>query len=228
MDQNNTILRRVLAQKPIILKIFHLIFYFIIIAATIVFFISMQQGVMPFIFYDIGVNSGRTALGMLIITLLPGITRRFRIKHQLIDILMSFRRQLGISVYLLALIHFLFVRYIPYLARKPTEMLQFAPFEFFGFIALSLLFFLFLTSNNFSVQKLGKWWKRLHRLVYIIVWLVFIHTSLIGWSIWSITIGVVAMLEVVSLIVDFIYKRSQISKIAQSVNINDTPVPPVV
>jgi sulfoxide reductase heme-binding subunit YedZ len=42
------------------------------------------------------------------------------------------------------------------------------PFIMFGMAALAMLIPLALTSNNFSIRRLGKNWIWLHRLIYII------------------------------------------------------------
>lgn len=49
------------------------------------------------------------------------------------------------------------------------------PYAAYGAIALTLLLPLALTSNRWAMRWLGKWWKRLHRLVYLAVPLAFFH-----------------------------------------------------
>jgi DMSO/TMAO reductase YedYZ heme-binding membrane subunit len=66
---------------------------------------------------------------------------------------------------------------------------------------------MFLTSNNLSVKRLGKWWKRLHRVVYIVVWLLVLHTGLQRISVWTYFIGVFAVLEIGSLIYNYLKKK---------------------
>ena len=51
---------------------------------------------------------------------------------------------------------------------------------YFKFLALVLSFPLLITSNNYSVKKLGKMWKVLHRLVYPIMFLLVLHTAMQG------------------------------------------------
>lgn len=152
------------------------------------------------VFYEIGVWAGRAAVILLAIVLLPGIFARFGVRAGATRLVVVYRRQLGIVTFILSFTHGMLVRIVARigLGRYPLER---APvFELFGTLAISLLFFLFVTSNNGSVRRLGPWWKRLHRLVYVIVWLVLFHTVLQRVSIWSVTIGVVAILELASLL----------------------------
>jgi DMSO/TMAO reductase YedYZ heme-binding membrane subunit len=49
-----------------------------------------------------------------------------------------------------------------------------------GFVALLILAVLAGTSFTFAMRALGRWWKFLHRFVYLAVFLVLIHVVLIG------------------------------------------------
>jgi len=53
-------------------------------------------------------------------------------------------------------------------------------FQIFGMMALVLTIPLVLSSNNYSVKKLGKFWKILHYLVYPIMFLLVLHTATQG------------------------------------------------
>lgn len=73
-----------------------------------------------------------------------------------------------------------------------------------------MTFWMFITANEGSVINLGVWWKRLHRLVYVVLWLTAFHVALQRISIWSILIWTVTILEVSSLVYAYI-KRGRIS-----------------
>ena len=51
----------------------------------------------------------------------------------------------------------------------------------FGFFALILTIPLTLTSSKWAMQKLGKHWKTIHRLVYIVIILTIMHVVLLKW-----------------------------------------------
>lgn len=48
-----------------------------------------------------------------------------------------------------------------------------------GFVAMIITFFLLITSNKWSIDRLGVWWFKLHKLIIIIVVLGLIHGSFI-------------------------------------------------
>ncbi len=165
--------------------------------------------------YQIGRHLGQVAISLLGIVVLPGILGRFRIEIKITKIITLFRRQLGITTFLLGFSHYMLVRFSLYLAGLVEFKIPGALFETFGTFALFGLFLMFLTSNNFSVKKLGKWWKRLHRIVYVILWLLVLHTGLQRISIWSVGIFAVATLEVISFVYDFV-KMQDLDKVKHS------------
>lgn len=153
--------------------------------------------------YSLAVTAGKSALIFLILASIPGIARRFGIKHKIFVLLSMFRRHLGIATYMFVFMHVSTMFYIPLLAGlKPNQLLSTA-FQLAGFGANVLLFVMFLTSNDFSTKRLGIWWKRIHSVVYVVIWLVFIHTYLQRISIWSVIIGIAALSQVAS----FAYQR---------------------
>lgn len=153
-------------------------------------------------FYTLGVIAGRIALVFFCVTILPGVLHRFKLRQKWISVLFLFRRQLGIATFLLGFLHFSLVRFFWRLGEGLFKT-SFLTFEIFGALALFFLFFLFLTSNDWSQKYLGVWWYRLHKLVYLIAWLIFGHTLLQRISFWSVLIGVMAVLEIVS----FVYQN---------------------
>jgi len=84
--------------------------------------------------------------------------------------LIRYRRALGLLCFYYALMHFL-----TYLVLDQRLMLSAIladvskrPFTMLGAAAFVLLVPLALTSNTFSIRRLGKAWVRLHRLIYVI------------------------------------------------------------
>ncbi|MEM5878588.1 MAG: ferric reductase-like transmembrane domain-containing protein [Candidatus Aenigmatarchaeota archaeon] len=95
--------------------------------------------------------------------------------------LMAERRWIGIYTFFLALTHMLLVYNfffgwdINKLLNHPNKV-----FLFLGSLALVILALLAITSNNYSVKKLGKNWKKLHALIYLALLFVLIHSFRIG------------------------------------------------
>jgi sulfoxide reductase heme-binding subunit YedZ len=90
---------------------------------------------------------------------------------------MLVRRQLGLWAFTYALLHF--CSYLVFVLGLDLSglgrELQKRPYIIVGFIALLTLFPLALTSNRFSMRKLGKHWKPLHRLVYVALIMGLLH-----------------------------------------------------
>jgi len=91
------------------------------------------------------------------------------------------RRALGLYAFFYAALHVIIFTAIDY--GFDLNLLFEATFEkrytLVGSIAFLLMFALAATSFNWSMRKLGKNWKRLHKLVYLIAPLVVIHFA---WS----------------------------------------------
>ncbi len=169
-------------------------------------YFELTQGPYFQFFYEIGKNFGRAAILLLGFVVLPGILGRFGIEIRITRIITIFRRQLGILVFILSFSHYHLVRGLGRLTGLSPISLPWPTFEYFGFLAFILLLFMFLTSNNWSVKKLGRLWKKLHRIVYVVLWLLVLHTGLQQISVWSVYIFAFAALEISSLVFDF-YKR---------------------
>ncbi len=103
--------------------------------------------------------------------------RRLLPKSPIVKSFAYHRRQIGVSVFIYALLHFLI--YYAYTGSwaefvKDWDKL----FILSGIIGFLLLLALALTSNNRSVRALGaKNWKRIHRLSYLIMLLLIYHQA---------------------------------------------------
>jgi len=157
-------------------------------------------------FRSIGLWSGKAAIIVFTATMAPGIARRFGKKHKLISLLRIFRRYLGILMYLLVAIHSGLVSIIPRMPSLP-KMVPYSQFEQFGILASSILFLMFITSNDSSVALLKIWWYRLHRLVYLAMWLVLLHVGLQRISVWTILMAALVVLTIASFGIEFVRKR---------------------
>ncbi|GAA5174509.1 protein-methionine-sulfoxide reductase heme-binding subunit MsrQ [Modicisalibacter zincidurans] len=118
-------------------------------------------------------NIGQGALWMLLLTLsLTPLTKLTRWKGFAL-----IRRQLGLWTLAYAFLHMLsYVLFILALdwAMLGSELVK-RPYIIVGMLALIGLGALGLTSNRWSMRRLGKRWKTLHRLAYPILGLVLLH-----------------------------------------------------
>jgi len=134
----------------------------------------------------IGRSLGTAAFFLYIATLIPSMIRRLQIRQLLpiMSILLPFRRQFGVLMFLTAFVHQSFTTVLPYLVFVDFDFAQLPPpllaRHITGFAAWWLLFPLWLTSNDLAVKKLGKWWKRLHKLTYAALFLIMAHVALVS------------------------------------------------
>jgi sulfoxide reductase heme-binding subunit YedZ len=93
---------------------------------------------------------------------------------------LRYRRALGLLTFYYALMHFTVYMVLDQaldISMVVNDVLK-RPFIMFGMAALALLIPLALTSNNFSIRRLGPNWVRLHRLVYIVAAAGAVHFAL--------------------------------------------------
>jgi DMSO/TMAO reductase YedYZ heme-binding membrane subunit len=158
-----------------------------------------------FDFVNVGINAGIIAVLLFGITILPGIFTRFGFINRFTLYLRFIRGETGKTMFLFAFLHFCLIRL--FFMILENKLITPQGFEIWGTFALFLLLPLFLTSSRFAMKLLGKWWKVLHKLVYIIVWLIFAHIVLIEVSGISVFIGILALAEVSSFIYLFFHKK---------------------
>jgi sulfoxide reductase heme-binding subunit YedZ len=105
-------------------------------------------------------------------------------RSAIVNALNRHRRYIGVSACLYGLIHF--SCHVLYQGDWDDLVQSFSkPFIWFGLGGLSILVVLALTSNNWSVRKLGgKRWKLLHRLAYLAAIILLYHQSIAGKGHW--------------------------------------------
>lgn len=158
----------------------------------------------------VGAFSGKFSIWTFWIIAIPGIFQRFRVKNKLQKIqlfLMKHRRYLGIIMFNFAFIHFMWMRGFDIIQSGIPRNIPL--YQVFGSFALILTTPLFLTSNNFSVKKLGKYWKTLHTLVYPIMFLLVLHTALQGQD-YALIYGLPSAIILVIQIYSHIYYRQKV------------------
>jgi len=107
-------------------------------------------------------------------------------RSRIVNALNRHRRTIGVSACLYGLMHFGF--HLLYEGDAQAIVRSFSkPFIWVGLAGLSILVVLALTSNNFSIRKLGgRNWKRLHRLAYLAAALLIYHQAIAGKGHWQI------------------------------------------
>lgn len=210
MFQN--IFNALVRKKPRIIRIFHILWFIISIVYLVAISATITAGhPHKYFWYTQAVSGGRAALILFVITLLPGIFKRFGIRNRILGLIMIFRRQFGITMFLLAAFHATIVSLLPKLLKGPP--ISFLIFEIFGVLSISLLFFLFITSNDLSQLKMGRWWYALHRLVYIIMWLILFHVALQRLSIWSVLAGSLITAEMIGIAYSHFHGKNSASQL---------------
>ena len=88
-----------------------------------------------------------------------------------------FRRAFGLMTFYYVLFHFLTYFILDRAMNLPVIFVDIfkRPYIIIGMTAFTCLIALAVTSNNWSIQKLGRIWGRLHMLVYLIATLGVIH-----------------------------------------------------
>lgn len=116
---------------------------------------------------------GHCALSLLLVTLCLSPLQRLRRWRGWLLV----RRQLGLWAFSYATLHMLaFVALmIEWDAGRLWNELQSRPYVLIGSLALIGLLMLAITSNRYSMRRLGVRWKSLHRMVYPILILVLLH-----------------------------------------------------
>jgi methionine sulfoxide reductase heme-binding subunit len=131
-------------------------------------------------------QSGEIAIWMLGAVLALSPLRILFPRSPIVNALNRHRRTIGVSACIYGLMHFGF--HLLYEGDSQAITRSFSkPFIWLGLAGLSILIMLGLTSNNFSMRKLGgRNWKRLHRFAYFAAALLIYHQSIAGKGHWHI------------------------------------------
>ncbi len=94
---------------------------------------------------------------------------------------LEYKRPLGLYTFLYAVMHYFVFTSAFGFAIGPAAAATVSSFMLFsGFVGLALMAPLALTSNRFSMKKLGRNWKRLHYLTYAVAMFIILHLFALG------------------------------------------------
>lgn len=193
------------ANRNSIIKLFQLAYLFWILFMSLAVWANLSGSTLAFLIYPIGLKLGTLSALLFIVVTLPGILGRFGMRHPFISLGIMFRRHTGISMFLAGLAHGLIVSTLPNIAMGAPLFPRFG-YELFGMLSLAILTPLFLTSNLYSMKRLGKNWKRIHKLIYVAFWFIALHIGMQGKLPETALIVLTGVLECVSLI--YVWKKS--------------------
>lgn len=115
------------------------------------------------------------SLIMYSLSLLPGLlhfTNPDLLKNNLFMIISKHRRNIGVLAFVFGLMHGISValsRNIDF--SQPSTYLKYSQ----GILLLGIFLILSLTSNNWSIHHLKQNWKKLHRLTYLVMFVLVWH-----------------------------------------------------
>jgi sulfoxide reductase heme-binding subunit YedZ len=126
----------------------------------------------------IQLETGETTVRILLVTLWISPLRMIFPNFRLLKIVVRHRRMMGVSCFVYVLLHFTI--YLLDYSTLAVMLENFTrPFIISGALAFLILLAMAITSTNWAVKKMGfKKWKNLHRLVYLAVFLAFLHMFL--------------------------------------------------
>lgn len=195
--------------KSIIYKLFILAYIFSSFLIVFGFYVySSMPGLYPLL-YELAGNFGTLALLIFLGTLMPGIFGRFKVFPLLSASIILFRRQFGILMYFLAMIHAMYISTIPAIINNTFSLQNLPSNGLTGVITLSILFPVWITSNDISQKNLGKFWKTIQRLTYFAMIFLFFHVALVEFSN-ALMIAAVFTLELASWIKVWFFKPKKI------------------
>jgi len=118
--------------------------------------------------------SGESAAQIMILAMMITPFRMLFPKSKFWMWIMQRRRYIGVAVFVYAVFHT--VLYVVDMGSIQLMLNEFTALGIWtGWLALFIFIPLALTSNDFSVRRLGKSWKTLHRLVYVAALATLIH-----------------------------------------------------
>lgn len=141
-----------------------------------IFYLGMTGGLGPEPINALERELGLTALRLVTL----GVAVTPLRKHLKVN-LIKHRRAIGVSAFFLVLVHLLvwLLLDVQSLERIWVDIVK-RPYITIGMIAFVLMLPLGVSSNNWSVRKLGPLWRKLHKLTYIVAILGAVHLVMVA------------------------------------------------
>lgn len=161
----------------------YIILFSAVLLAVLLYSFTVNQFTNSSVAYvELGQNYAIIALGLIYLSLLITPIYFAFPKLPFKPLAVKSRRALGVSAFIFALMHALLEFFkifggfnnLQYLHGK--YLLAFL----LGFVVLLILAFMAATSFNYAVKKMGKYWKILHRFIYLAGFLIVVHVLIIG------------------------------------------------
>ncbi|MEB3340006.1 ferric reductase-like transmembrane domain-containing protein [Okeania sp.] len=144
---------------------------------------------------------GFLALLAYIITLLPTILRKVfpsTNKTNVPKILLKYRREIGVISFLLGAGHGILL-----FTKRNFDVFDLKAYLVYsqGIVILGIFALLAITSNDWSVKKLKKNWRKIHQLTYLLMFLLMWHISEKMFGHWTYVtpLGIVASIVIIVL-----------------------------
>jgi len=159
------------------------------VALYLVTFGALTEILFPYVTEEIMLMRAFATAAFLLLHIILCIGPLCRLSPQFLPLLYN-RRHAGVTCFLLAMVHAVFVVTTYHAAGRVNPILSIftsgrfdgtiasVPFQPFGFFALIILFLMAATSHDFWLANLSPpVWKTLHMLVYVAYGLLLLHTT---------------------------------------------------
>jgi sulfoxide reductase heme-binding subunit YedZ len=124
--------------------------------------------------------SGEMAVRLMVLALLPGPLIDAFGPNRFLRTWLSVRRNLGVAAFLYAVLHLIFYSLDMASLSAIVDELP-LPAIWTGWLSLFALLSPALTSFDRAMRRMGRWWKKVQRLVYAAFLLSLLHWLLLDW-----------------------------------------------
>ncbi len=125
--------------------------------------------------------SGEMSIRLMILAMLPGPLSEFFGLNRFFRAWLAIRRNLGVAAFGYAMLHLLFYIFDMGDVAAMVDELG-LPGIWTGWLALALMIPPAAISYNVAMRKLGQYWKKLQRLVYLALLIGLAHWLLLNWA----------------------------------------------